>query len=538
MDIPGYTLKRTLGKGGMASVYLAEQEKFERDVALKIMAPALSADPSFRERFLREAKIVAKISHPNIVAVYDVNEVNGIYYIAMEFHPGGDLKARLREGLSVKEALGIAKDVAKALDYAHSKGYLHRDIKPDNVLFRADGSAVLTDFGIAKATEGDANLTQLGLVAGTPKYMSPEQARGQALAADSDLYSLGVVLFEMLVGRLPFEAADPIALGIMHLNSPIPKLEGRLAHFQPLVDSLMAKVPSQRPQRGAEVVKVIEALEVGYDFTESGPGAAQDEATVFRPAMQPARSAQAPKPAVAPVAAPAASGRSPLPLVAAGLAVLLLGGGGYVWWKGQHQPAPQAAVVTIPPAAALPSPMQAELEAAAAAYNRGDLVAPAGQSAVDHYRGVLQQEPGNAVALAGLQQIALSLQQKAHAALEQRDLPQAETLLEQLQQAAPDYAGLAGLRRAVLEARAARIASRIEKHEAVAGPVREARAEPRAATADPLKQLKIRGMLGSAQRALSDGDSATAVSRYRQVLELDPANHDAKEGLRRAQASN
>lgn len=535
MDIPGYTLKRTLGKGGMASVYLAVQDKFERDVALKVMAPALSADPSFRERFLREAKIVAKISHPHIVAVYDVNEVNGIHYIAMEFHPGGDLKARIREGLSIRESLGILRDVAKALDYAHSKGYLHRDIKPDNVLFRNDGSAVLTDFGIAKATEGDANLTQLGLVAGTPKYMSPEQARGQALSADSDLYSLGVVFYEMLTGRLPYEAADPIALGIMHLNSPIPKLEGRLAHFQPLLDQLLAKVPELRPKRGAEVVQAIDALEASFDFSQPEAAASDDDATVFRPGLQNAKPAAAVKPVTAPVAAaPAASAdkKAPWPAIAAVVAVLV-GGGAYVALKPHAATTP----AVVAPAA---SPVQPQLEAAAAAYARGDLVAPAGQSAADYYRQALAREPGNSIALTGMQQIASALQQKGFAALGQHDLAGAEADVAQLKAVLPEYSGLPALQNAIADAQAekAAVAAPVAaKHEAAAHAAAKPAATEQAVADDPLKRLKISGLLGGGQQALADGDKAMAASRFHQVLQMDPGNSEAKEGLRKAQAN-
>lgn len=378
LSLPGYAILRTLGKGGMATVYLAMQEKFEREVALKVMAPALSADAGFRERFLREAKIVARISHPNIVAVYDVNEVDGVHYIAMEYHEGGDLKARLREGVGLREALAITKDVARALAYAHSKGYVHRDIKPDNILFRVDGSAVLTDFGIAKATEGDANLTQMGMVAGTPKYMSPEQARGQALEGAADLYSLGVVLHEMLTGRLPYEASDPIALGILHMNSPVPRLEGRLAHFQPLLDRLLAKQPAQRPQSGTELIREIEALEAGFDF-ERAPEAPGDSATLLRPAARPQ-----PKPAavanadatviapsvpVMPAASPAANAapRAVRAGLLLGVALIVLLGVAGLWWglaDAPPAPAPEAAaVVAAPlsePVAAPASPAVAE----------------------------------------------------------------------------------------------------------------------------------------------------------------------------------
>jgi serine/threonine-protein kinase PpkA len=550
LEIPGYTVQRMLGKGGMATVYLAVQEKFEREVALKVMAPALSADEGFRERFLREAKIVAKISHPHIVAVYDVNEVNGIHYIAMEYHPGGDLKARLRDGLSVREAIGILRDMAKALDYAHSKGYLHRDIKPDNILFRADGSAVLTDFGIAKATEGDANLTQMGMVAGTPKYMSPEQARGQPLDADSDLYSLGVVLFEMLTGRLPYEASDPIALGIQHMNAPIPKLEGRIAHFQPLIDRLLAKNAAQRPQSGAQLVREIDAIEKGFDYDITRESDTHNE-TIVRPAFRkssaavaiPANAASAlanvdaatiiapaaaghvtAAPSAMPTPNPVAGKSSSLAKLAALAALLVVLGGGVWWYAGHRAETAQAARLT------------AALDAGSAAFARQAFTWPADDNALAHYRAALQLQPGNVEANAGIAALVAALQTQAQAAIAMRDVANAEHLLAQLQSVPAEPAVLADLRKNL---ELAKLATR----QALAAPAAEKPAQakssvPTVATAggDSLQGLRISGMLGSARQALEDGDAAAAISRYQQVLKLDPQNSEAKAGLKQARA--
>jgi serine/threonine protein kinase len=247
----------------MATVYLANQESFDREVALKVMAPALAADKNYGERFMREARIAARFSHPNIIAVYDVGVQGDYYYIAMEYHPGGDLKERLKKNMTTRQAMSILRQIAAALDYAHNKGFIHRDVKPDNILFRDDGSAVLTDFGIARTATGNTQMTQLGMVVGTPKYMSPEQARGQELDSRSDLYSLGIVFYEMLLGYAPFDGNDSIAIGIKHVKEPVPRLPAQLSALQPLVDGMLAKTPEQRYATGRELITDLDQLRLG-----------------------------------------------------------------------------------------------------------------------------------------------------------------------------------------------------------------------------------------------------------------------------------
>jgi len=268
-EIPGYEILEVLGQGGMATVYLAKQLKFDRIVALKIMSPQLASDDTFKERFIHEAKIVAKISHPNIVAVYDVGEHDGHNFLSMEYHDGGDLKAKIRGGINIKECLYILKDVCKALDFAHAHGIIHRDIKPDNILFRFDQSAVLADFGIAKALESESDLTQVGTAVGTPKYMSPEQTTGVKVTNQSDLYSVGVVLYEMLTGSVPYSAKDHIATAIMHYNEPIPTLPTKSLFLQPLLNKLLAKEPKDRFSSGKDVVDALNNLIHSYNETKT-----------------------------------------------------------------------------------------------------------------------------------------------------------------------------------------------------------------------------------------------------------------------------
>lgn len=262
IEIPGYKILRQLGRGGMATVYLALQESVQREVALKVMSPALLVDPDFGERFLREARIAAKLHHRHVVGVHDVGREGDYHYIAMEYLAGGSLLNKDGEPRPVPFALRVVREIALALNYAHAKGFVHRDVKPDNILLRDDGSSALTDFGIARASDSSTHMTRTGTVIGTPHYMSPEQARGRALDGRADLYSLGIVLYELLVGRVPYHADDSLAVGIMHITQPIPILPERLQALQPLLNRMLAKQPDDRFQNGAAVADAIEQIEV------------------------------------------------------------------------------------------------------------------------------------------------------------------------------------------------------------------------------------------------------------------------------------
>jgi len=240
----------------MADVYEAEDTAIGRVVALKILPAAFARDRERAGRFAKEIQASAALDHPHIVPVFEVGEHDGLHYYTMSVLHGGDLKAKLRKGaLAQSEAVRIAREIAAALGYAHEKGFVHRDVKPENILFREDGSAVLTDFGIARAIGSGTRMTATGLSIGTPHYMSPEQARGEEVDGRSDLYALGVVLFEMLTGQVPFDATDSLAIGIMHLQAPIPEFPEHLKQYQPILDGLLAKELEDRYPRGEALAR-------------------------------------------------------------------------------------------------------------------------------------------------------------------------------------------------------------------------------------------------------------------------------------------
>ena len=259
-NIPGYTIKRKLGAGGMAEVYLATQESFGRDVAVKVLLPSSADNQDFAARFLREAKIVAGLSHPHIISVYDVGQSGGCYYMSMDYLPGGDLTQWIKTNIAENEILKIIEQIADALQYAHQKGYMHRDIKPANIMFREDNSAVLTDFGIARMQNADDQLTQAGLLVGTPTYMSPEVLKGHAPDGRADIYALGIVFYEMLMKTVPYKATEFTALAFKHLQEPIPQLPKAYGQYQDFLKKILAKKPEDRFQSGREITKAIQQL--------------------------------------------------------------------------------------------------------------------------------------------------------------------------------------------------------------------------------------------------------------------------------------
>ena len=260
LNIPGYQIKAHIGSGGMAVVFRAIQESLQRPVALKVLKNTESKE--WTERFLNEGRILASLSHRNIITVHDIGIHAGHIYISMEYVEGGDLKPRIEAGMTPKEALEILTTVGEALEVAHKKGVIHRDVKPGNILFRQDGTPVMADYGIAKDFERETDVTVDGTVIGTPDYLAPEQARIEPVDGRTDVYGLGIIFYEMLTGKKPFDGASAVHIVFKHLNEPIPQLPGALAMYQPLLEKMTAKEPEDRFAGATEMLSAVTELRV------------------------------------------------------------------------------------------------------------------------------------------------------------------------------------------------------------------------------------------------------------------------------------
>lgn len=382
IDIPGYLVRRELGAGGMASVYLAVQTSLDREVALKVMAPALAVDPTFSKRFLQEARMLASLAHPNIVQVYDVGVTQTqLNYFSMQHLSGGDFAQRVRIGLSEKDLVRVLEGVANALGYAHQRGYVHRDVAPGNILFDVNDTPVLTDFGIARAISQAARITSAGISIGTSHYMSPEQARGGDVDARSDLYGLGVLTWFGLTGKPPYEGADGFAVSYAHVFEPIPRLPPAQAHWQPIIDKALAKDPADRYQSADEFVAALSRFDARAAAPAPAPEAEAPTRVIKRDAVAAAAAARATAepaarahvPATEPAssvvdAAPAPAGKRWIPVVLAIVGALVVAGVGYAVFAPKSstttaavrpapaKPAPEAPRPVDTPVATAPSP--------------------------------------------------------------------------------------------------------------------------------------------------------------------------------------
>jgi serine/threonine protein kinase len=278
-DIPGYRIEQKIADGRISDIFLAVQEDLDRQVAVKVLNPELFKDEKFADNFHKEAKRMSKFTHPNIVNMLDVGEYNGLYYIVMEYLPGSlrELISRKFSGegndprLEDHGLINLLKQVAWSFDYAHKSNVIHKDIRPDNIRFREDGTPVVVGFFISRVIGSSNTLKKLGMIAGTPQYASPEQALRKPLNSTSDLYSLGVTLFEILTGNVPYDAEEIIAIENQHIMEPIPNLPDEFFQYQPLLDALMEKNKEDRVQNAVELLKLLDELEFKLPNKEAIP---------------------------------------------------------------------------------------------------------------------------------------------------------------------------------------------------------------------------------------------------------------------------
>ena len=461
IEIPGYTVHGLLGKGGMAEVYLATQQSLHRKVAVKVLLN--HGDQEFNTRFIQEGHIVASLHNPSIITIYDINKLaDGRYYMAMEFVPGGDLARHKGEVFEPQRALAIVRQIAAALAVVHAKGLIHRDIKPANILFRKDGTAVLTDFGIAKDMHVDSDLTNCGVAVGSPAYSSPEQTQCLRLDARSDIYSLGLILLEMLTGSNPYRGGNYSQTVLNQVQMPVPILPPRLLMFQALLERMLTKDPAQRlPDCGT----LLAALE------QIGP-ADVDATQIRRAVLVPQLPDDTLIKAHSALPEPAAgTSTRPLLWVLAGLLLVLgLGAAGlYVQQQMQIrellaeaqqrvvqeqliEPQQDNAeyyfkqVLTLDAdnadaLAGLQQVLELRLanfaERAQASIAAQQLVLPEDDNAVFYYQQMLMLAPGNAQAQTGLQAIAEEYRNKAMQAYARSDFPAALQMIEYGLQAQP-----------------------------------------------------------------------------------------------------
>jgi len=405
LKIPGYKITRPIAEGGMASVYLAVQESLERPVVLKLLKKFTDVYQS--ARFVNEGRIIASLNHHNIITIYDIGVIGERHYLSMEYVQGGNLEDKILEGMKPAAALDLVEVIGGCLDFLHKKDIIHRDIKPANILFHEDGTPILTDFGVAKQESTDSRLTKDGIALGSPYYISPEQAESKPVDGRADIYSLGIILYEMLTGKKPFQGDSDIQIIISHLSEPVPSLPEGLEQYQELVDRMIAKNPDDRFSTAEEMLLYIKT------FRQSGCQPARKKMSAdFSEETRAAGTSRLGN-AFRQVAGTDSSGIR----VAGAMVILLLialvslQATPTITLKAQQLLASTDPVVpvhmnTIPAQDMAPARHSEYLDRARQALRKLRYTKPAHDNAYYYYQLVLAESPGNEQALQGIAEIA------------------------------------------------------------------------------------------------------------------------------------
>ena len=466
IQIPGYEMLRPLGTGGMSTVYLALQRSLDRKVAIKVMRRSGDSGSDdvvqAEKRFLLEGRMMAKLPHRNIVAVYDIVSNDSVAYISMEYLDSGTLSDRMKSGLALAEAVSVIVQIASALEFAHKHGVVHRDLKPANIMFRESTTPVLTDFGIARMQDGSATrLTQTGMLVGTPTYMSPEQINGAAVDGRADLYSLGILFYELLTGNAPFRGDTPIAVLMAHLTQPPPPLPDEFRSFQSVLDKMLAKNRDERYAGMKEFTFDLKARLVQSDtlltrlhVDPNETSSEQLRALGFSTSLPTGEGLRDPSLSRLAARANAVSGvqRAPpapakpamprwmLLTAAAGVILIAIGA-----WLGLHGRGglskDDMQLVNL------------MLEHAEQLAGTGNLLTPPDENAFAYVQKALQRDPENAKAQALIERIGSTLAEQAQASLAAGKLEEAADLDNQALLVHPDDATLRALGTQIAQAR-------------------------------------------------------------------------------------
>jgi len=467
ISVPGYKIEHLIAEGATASIYLAIQESLGRHVAIKLLRKI--DNPDQLNRFLNEGQIIASLNHRNIINIHDVGVTDdGRPYISMEYLEGGDLDARIQKKVDPEDALQWLEAIGNCLDFVHRKGIIHRDIKPGNILIHKDGTLILSDFGTAKQEESDAKLTLEGCTFGSPYYISPEQAASKELDRRTDIYSLGIVLYEMLTGNKPYKGDSHIETIVAHLSEPLPDLPPELHRYHTLIKKMIAKSPDDRFTTAAEMVRFVQRLRKpvknAWRVTWVPTGAVAIAAEMVRFVQQlrkPLKNAQR------------------MTWVSTGAGAVILGIGVTLFMRhsiisdhNEHQTTAGTSISggaipeSSPDIVAMPSPEPGDLASetpvpssnneqhienllsqAATAIKEYRLTTPKNNNAYNYYQRVLELHPQHKKALEGITRVADAYADRAESKLDQFDYEAAKKYLHRGLTIQPENTRLLGLQK-------------------------------------------------------------------------------------------